>query len=104
MKLHLLDDSIRMRLNQAEVNRIAGGQMVHSHTRFPGGLFIAYGVEPSDKRDITATLLDNVITVYVPAEAAKVWATTDQVSLTAGQPIDGGELNVLLEKDFESRE
>lgn len=104
MKLRILDDSIRLRLSQSEVGRIAQGEAVRSHTRFPHGSFLGYGLEPSTATAIGATFLDNVITVRVPAEAARNWATTDQVALTSSQPIEGGELTVLVEKDFECLE
>ena len=100
MKLRILDDSVRLRLNRSEVGRIAQGEAVHSHTRFTDGLFLSYGLEPSAATAISATLLDNVITVQVPAEAAQAWATTDQVALTAIQSMNGGELTILVEKDF----
>ena len=105
MKLRILDDSIRLRLSQSEVERIAQGEAVHSHARFPDGFFLSYGLEPSaPATEVGATFLDNVITVRVPVEAAQTWATTDQVALIATQPIEGGELAILVEKDFECLE
>jgi hypothetical protein len=104
MKLRILDDSIRLRLSQSEVERIAQGEAVHSHTRFLDGFFLSYGLEPSAATEIGATFLDNVITVRVPAEPARTWATTDQVTLIASQPFEGGELAILVEKDFECLE
>ena len=101
MKLRILDDSIRLRLSQSEAGRIAQGEAVHSHTRFPDGFFLSYCLEPSAATEIGATFVDNLITVRVPAEAARTWATTDQVSLIASQAIEGGELAILVEKDFE---
>jgi hypothetical protein len=104
MKLRILDDSIRLRLSQAEVGRIADGQGVHSHTRFPDRCMLGYCVESNGRNSITATFVDGVIKVSIPADTAKAWAETDQVSLTAEQPIDGGALSVLIEKDFECLE
>jgi hypothetical protein len=104
MKLRILDDSIRLRLSQTEVEHIARGEAVHSHARFPDGCFLVYGLEPSAETAIDATYRDNEIRVRVPTEAARSWATTEQVALTAIVPIEGGELAILVEKDFECLE
>lgn len=104
MKLRILDDSVRLRLSQTEVDHIARGEAVRSHARFPDGCFLVYGLEPSEEKTIDATFRDNEITVRVPAEAARAWASTEQVALTAAVPIEGGELAILVEKDFECLE
>lgn len=104
MKLRILDDSIRLRLTQTEVGRIAEGRGVRSHTRFPDGTILGYALEPSNGDAIAASFTNGLITVRVPEDAARAWATNDQVALTARQPIDGGTLNLLVEKDFECLE
>ncbi len=104
MKLRILDDSVRLRLSQTEVEHIARGEAVHSHARFPDGCFLVYGLEPAAETTIGATYRDNEIKVHVPTEAARSWATTEQVALTATVPIEGGELAILVEKDFECLE
>jgi hypothetical protein len=101
MKLRILDDSVRLRLSQTEVDHIAQGKAVHSHARFPDSCFLVYGLEPSAATEIGATFRDNEITVRVPVEAARSWATTEQVALAAVVRIEGGELSILVEKDFE---
>ena len=104
MKLRILDDSLRLRLNQSEVDHVAQGEAVHSHTRFPDGFILGYSLEPSADTEIGASFLDNVIIVRVPAEAARSWATTEQVALISTLPMKGGELAILVEKDFECLE
>ena len=101
MKLRILDDSVRLRLSQTEVDHIAQGKAVHSHARFPDSCFLVYGLEPSAATEIGATFRDNEITVRVPVEAARSWATTEQAALAAVVRIEGGELSILVEKDFE---
>ena len=101
MKLRIRDDSIRLRLSQSEVARVADGQGVHSHTRFPNGCMLGYAIETSSGEAITARLADSVITVHVPMAIAADWAAAEEVSLSAEQPLEGGVLSVLIEKDFE---
>jgi hypothetical protein len=101
MKLRIKDDTLRLRLTQSEVARLSEGEGVHSHTRFPDDFMLGYAVEPGSGKEITATLIDSAITVRVPAATARDWALSDQVSLTAEQPVGGGVLDVLIEKDFE---
>jgi hypothetical protein len=99
MKLRILDDSVRLRLSQTEVEHIARGEAVRSHARFPDGCFLVYGLEPSAETTIGATYRDNEIKVCVPTETARTWATSEQVTLSATVAIEGGELAILVEKD-----
>jgi hypothetical protein len=103
VKLRILDDAIRLRLTESEVARIADGGSVHSHTRFPDRCMLGYSIETNSHDEITATFVDGVITVGVPTDVARAWASSDELSLHAEQPIDGGALSVLIEKDIDSR-
>ncbi len=100
MKLRILDDSIRLRLDRDEVTRLGDGNAVEAVTHFPGGAELRYRLAAGAKD--TAKYLGGTISVTLAAAATRHWAATDsEVSVRASLPIDGGMLTILVEKDFE---
>jgi hypothetical protein len=105
MKLRIKGNSIRFRLGQSEVSRLGSGRTIQEVTAFG----------PSDEQrlscilqtcdeapDVDATFANGCVLVRVPSNVARGWATTDQVGIHASQPTgNGGELGILIEKDFE---
>lgn len=104
MKLRIKGNSARLRLSQSEVSELAaGGSVVDS---------IAFGPQPEERLSyrivvsddvsaIAAELSGSVITFVLPANAAREWAASGNVSLKADQPAgDEGTLRILIEKDF----
>jgi hypothetical protein len=105
MKLRIKGNSIRLRLGQSEVRRLATDGTVEEITSFGPSkeqrLSYAICVSP-EAHDVTATFAERRIVLRVPRSVIDPWATTDQVSILALQRIgDGGELRILIEKDFE---
>jgi hypothetical protein len=99
MKLRVLDDSIRLRLDRAEVDRLAGAGVVEATTRFPGGATLAYRLEAGD--GFAATQSAGIVTITVPAGDVANWAIDDsEVGLYARLDNGSGELRVIVEKDF----
>jgi hypothetical protein len=108
MKLRLKNNSIRLRLTQTEVERIASNGSVEETITF-GPLphqSITYALETSmTDPDIHAAIDTNRIAVVVPESIAGSWAATDQVGMEAVQTTGGGdELQILIEKDFKCLE
>ena len=103
MKLRIKGNNIRLRLTQAEVQCIAAGETVQEHVSF-GSTFPAFtyslGVR-SDETKVTARYQDHTIRVNIPATTAHAWASTEQVGIEETLSLDGKELNVLVEKDFQ---
>lgn len=100
MKLRLLNNSVRLRLQQGEVTRIAAGESVAEHTRLPGGTLI-YRLEVADTASVAARLSGATLTVTLPRKIAAAWADSQQVSIASEFETDDGEsLSVLVEKDF----
>ncbi len=100
MKLRILDDSIRLRLDRDEVERLGNGGEVESATRFPSGARLLYRLNAG--AEALATYVNGTITVTLPQRATLRWAETEsEVSVRASLPIDGGKLSILVEKDFE---
>jgi hypothetical protein len=100
MKLRILDDSIRLRLDRDEVERLGTGGAVESATRFPSGASLLYRLNAG--AEALATYVNGTITVTLPQRATQHWAATEsEVSIRASLPLDGGKLAILVEKDFE---
>ena len=72
---------------------------VENATTF-GSSELKYAVVTSTGESVVADLRDNEITVSVPAETIAEWAGSEQVGIEACQAGRGGELQILIEKDF----
>jgi Family of unknown function (DUF7009) len=103
MKLRIKGNSIRLRLGQSEVYRLAMHGAVEESTIFGSGRGQRLGYEIRGARDETgvrASFDGRRIVVHVPAEMIKRWAGSDQVGIYAMQPTDEGDFAVVIEKDF----
>jgi hypothetical protein len=99
VKLRILDDSIRLRLARAEVDLLAAVGEVSGTTRFPGGAELTYRLASGDT--FTADSADGVVTILIPAVDVAAWTSDDeQIGLYANLPTAGGELRIIVEKDF----
>jgi hypothetical protein len=104
MKLRILDNSIRLRLNQAEIKSLELNGKVESKVCF--GLEpeeqLHYVVETSNSiQQINASFSKNQITVLLPRESAKEWVSSNKVGLQSEVKIrDNQTLKILVEKDF----
>ena len=107
MKLRILGNSLRLRLDPPDVERLIETGRVEQHTAFgpqaSHRLYYALEISP-DASDIQATLDGANIRVVLPPSVARRWATTDQISIEARQDVGGGvtdeTLLVLVEKDL----
>jgi hypothetical protein len=102
MKLRLLNNSIRLRLGQGEVTRIAAGESIAQQLEFPGGAVLRYSLEAWAKPiEVSAQFSNNRLTVVLPIAIAREWATSDRIGIEASQRLSSGEsLRILIEKDF----
>ncbi len=105
MKLRIRGNSIRLRLRQSEVRRLAVEGAIEETTNFgPSAeqrLEYAIRVAP-DGRDVDATLVWGRLLVRIPHMVLHEWASTEQVGIEAVQRFRGAEeLRILVEKDFE---
>ncbi len=100
MKLRIRGDSIRLRLTQTEVKKLAEDGRIEDVTRFgPDDRFtyaIAFGGST-----LAAKLESRGIEITVPGEVARAWATSDSVGIEGARDLgDGTTLRILVEKDF----
>lgn len=102
MKLRILDNSIRLRLTQSEVETIRDDGLVRGRVQFAGSNTFDYVLE-SSPATVTpeAHVSNNVLTVRVPKMDIRQWAESAKVSIESKQRLgDGGHLKILVEKDF----
>ena len=104
MKFRIRDNSIRVRLTRSEVARLATGERLEQTTEFSPTAGLVSSVEFSPRVAVpTASLAGSRLSLLLPADQVKRWASSDQVSIVGEQSIAAGRsLQLLVEKDFES--
>jgi len=87
---------------RAEVDTLRDNGLVSANTQFPGARAFRYSVESSPASvNPGAFFSENEIIVRVPETTVLAWASSDQVSISGEQVLEGGEtLKILVEKDF----
>jgi hypothetical protein len=102
MKLRVLNNSVRLRLTRKEVDEAVTRGIVRGSVSFPGGATFRYVLEGTPgSTNSTATFSDGDLTIRMPQRDVQSWASSDEVSLVAQQPLDDGQsLDILVEKDF----
>lgn len=101
MKLRIKGSSLRLRLTQGEVRKLESGGEVAEQVHFGGGSLLTYKLATESRlAQISASYGNNTIDIRVPRAAAVDWARTDQVTLSHAEPVAGGELRVVIEKDW----
>jgi len=99
----MLENSIRLRLTQSEVTHFHTDGKVEQVIKFgiSDATQLRYAIQIEDVTNITATYQDNKISIAVPAQMAKEWASSDRISLEETVSINQKEtLRILIEKDF----
>ena len=104
MKLRILDNAIRLRLDRSEVDDIAAGQPLVASTHFPDGQ--VFGYQLTAVADMTEAVFDgSVITLRIAQATLLSWAADEhQVGIRESLPTGEGNLELLIEKDFECLE
>ena len=102
MKLRLRENSIRLRLLQSEITKLAGFGEVTEKITFSLSQTLSYSVKVSAQNsEISAKFNASEITIFIPLETAKNWIETNLVGLEKEQNIDDVKsLKILIEKDF----
>jgi len=103
MKLRLHGNSLRLRLNQAEVAQFSKTGYVEESIAFGPAACLSYILESSSKIASPRAVYQNgELRVQVSCAATKEWVTTDRVGISGEQSLgDGKPLSILIEKDFQ---
>jgi len=104
MKLRTRANTLRLRLTQTEVARIAEGHSVEERLYVGPTEADVLGTElrPTPSLEsIGAKFEGRTLVVELPQSIASTWARGDEVGLRAEVPAPGGRtLGILIEKDF----
>jgi hypothetical protein len=102
MKLRLKGNSIRVRLDRRDIERMIDKGRVEDAVRFGPGLAFSYAVEmgPAPRERPRASYADGRLLIRIDPDDAEEWLASDRVGFDHQQPVDGGVVRVLLEKDF----
>ncbi|UXP32468.1 hypothetical protein N6H18_00570 [Reichenbachiella agarivorans] len=98
MKLRILNNSIRLRLNQTEVNTFAQEGIVSAELQF-GINSLVYSLKRDHKsQKVEANFEGNEISILVPVAIADQWILPEEVGF---ENDDQAKVKLLIEKDFQ---
>ena len=103
MKLRMYRNSVRLRLNQAEVAQFSKTGYVEETIQFVPGTSFSYVLESSSTiASPQANYKNGELRVQIPAVSGMEWATGEGVGVSGEQPLGSGQiLSILIEKDFQ---
>ncbi len=93
MKLRLRGNTIRLRLLEGEVARLAQGDEIRE--TLPTPLPFHFAVRPADVGELRASFDGQTLVVEAPREWCSGWAASDEVGRRTQ-----GALDILIEKDW----
>jgi hypothetical protein len=101
MKIRIKGNSLRYRLTRPEVERFSETGSLEEQVNF-GLATLSYTLSMTDADELSATFMDNRITVYLPASLVDEWVNTDKVGFEHRMPLNGtaDSLYLLVEKDY----
>ena len=100
MKIRIKGNTVRFRLTKSDISTLTETGELSDQTEFIGNTLI-YKISSSVNEALSADMIQNVITLYVPENVLSDWASTNQVSLEGNMPLrNDSSLYLLLEKDF----
>jgi hypothetical protein len=96
MKLRMRHNSVRLRLTRSDVDQLQRAGRIQETVEFPQTPLI-FSLEVSqDVNDIRAAFVDGRMTVTIPLEQGRVWATSEEVGMEG----EFQGLSLLIEKDW----
>lgn len=100
MKLRCKGNSLRLRLNQTEVRKLAQGVALQERVDFPDGSRFSYVLE-RNRSDASASFSEGTIRIAAPASLIDGWSVTDEIGMYFEVPAAHATLRVAIEKDLE---
>ena len=95
MKIRIKGNSLRYRLTRSDVAQLAAVVYVEDKIDF-GDRSLLYALQLTDADELSATLVNDTITLFMPGRMVREWENTDKV----GFETRNGDLYLLVEKDF----
>jgi hypothetical protein len=101
MKLRIKGNSLRYRLSKSEVSNFVNSGYLEEQTQFGENTFVYALQSVDDGTELSATLDQNKITMFVPKLLLNEWPGNEIVGFHSNMPLTGNDsLYLLLEKDF----
>jgi hypothetical protein len=102
MKLRLKGNSIRVRLDRRDIERLFDEGHVDDAVRFGPGLAFSYAVEagPAPRERPRVSYTDGRLTIQIDPVDVEEWLSGDRVGFDHLQDVEEGVVRVLVEKDF----
>ncbi len=102
MKLRIKGNSIRVRLDRRDIERLIDEGGVEDGVRFGPARVFSYAVKigPAPRERPIASYIDGRLTIRIDPADAKEWLSGDRIGFDHQQPVEDGIVRVLLEKDF----
>lgn len=101
MKLRFRDNSLRLRLNQKEVQQLASGEALTERIYFPGNSDLSYILKSDAGADPHAFYSNGSIQIAAPRKLVSEWAHSEEVGLYFTLATTAEPLKVAIEKDLE---
>jgi hypothetical protein len=97
MKLRLHGNTLRLRLSQPEVARLARDGHIEDRVEFAPGQALLYSLESADTGAVTAAFAGDRIRVMLPRATVAQWIQSDEIGIEGSS----GTLQIHVEKDFQ---
>lgn len=101
MKLRFRKNSLRLRLNQVEVQMLHNGEALRESVSFPANTQFAYVLRSERCSEPNVTFENGVMAVTAPQQLVERWSTSEEIGLYFDLPAAGSRLRVAIEKDLE---
>lgn len=101
MKVRIKENSVRYRLTKSEVEELSMKGYYEEKTAFINQPFTYRLVAQESNTHLTATYINNTLTIFMPQMDALQWFDADKIGYQHDFLQDNGEsLFLLIEKDF----
>lgn len=99
MKLRILKNAVRLRVNKTELDQFLSGHPVIETVEFPNAS-LQYALMPTPESEIKVSFNANRLAIHLPMAWGKEWEKEDKVGFDAVQEFNGKTMKILVEKDF----
>jgi hypothetical protein len=100
MKLRFRENTLRLRVNRREVERLAAGEAVEEKVSFPNGAYLRYILD-TESEEPAVSFREGVIRVTAPPAQVQDWAHGESIGIHFHLPADKLILKVSVEKDLQ---
>jgi hypothetical protein len=100
MKLRFRGNSLRLRVNQREVEALASGDVLREAVEFPGNTELSYILKTNGAAEPQALFAQGSIQIAAPRAMISDWASGDEIGLYFTLATETEPLKIAIEKDL----